>query len=164
MSEHEKVRQDGDAGAKKIEVRVELERHGLPVEVVTMEFEGAVSRPELAKKIAALLELEAEEILTELSKPECLHPEHNHGKLKLVCIDLHFETESAKYHFLSTSRWERVHHWGCKKFRVASAACTNLELHSGSPQGPALNESKPIGHHEGCMTIWLVKPGPEKNG
>jgi hypothetical protein len=154
----------GHPTLEKIDVRVELVRHGLPVETVTVGFEGLVNRPELAQKIAAVLELEAEEILTELSKPECLHPEHHHGRLELVCIDLHFETDSAKHHFFSTAKWERVHRWGCKKFKIATDACANLELHSGSPEGPALNESKSIGKHEGCTQVWLVKPGPEKNG
>jgi len=82
----------------------------------------------------------------------------------LGCIDLHFESEAHQHHFLPSAKWERVHRWGCKKFKIASDACTNLELHSGSPEGPALNEAKKIGHHEGCMTVWLVKPGPERNG
>ena len=159
MSEHQH-----HGNIETIEVRVRLERHGLPAEEVTVAFEGAINKPILAQKIAAVLELEAEEILAELSNPECLHPEHHHGKLKLACIDLHFETESGKHHFLASATWGRVHRWGCKKFRVASDACANLELHSGSPKGPVLNEAKHIGHHEGCREVWLVKPGPEPNG
>jgi hypothetical protein len=149
---------------EKIVVRLEIDREGQPIEVVTAEFEGAVNRPELAGKIASILELEAEEILEELSKPECLHPERHHGTLKLVCVDLHFETEAKRHHFLPNAKWSRVHAWGCKHFRIAVDACANLELHSGSPEGPALNEAKEIGHHHGCMDVWLVKPGPEKNG
>jgi hypothetical protein len=164
MTQHNNGASEGGADSEKIQVQVELERRGLPTETVTIAFVGTVNRPELAQKIAAILELDAEEILEELSNPETLHPEHHRGKLKLVCIDLHFESDAAKHHFLASAKWERVHRWGCKKFKVASDACANLELHSGSAAGPALNESKPIGHHEGCMDVWLVKPGPENNG
>lgn len=151
-------------GREKIIATVEIERHGQPTETVTVEFDGEVKRPEVAAKIAAILELEATELLEELENPEVLHPEHHRGKLKLVSIDLHFETEEAKHHFPASARWERVHRWGCKRFRVASDACANLELHQGSATGPALNEAKRIGHHEGCLVVWLVKPGPERNG
>lgn len=147
-----------------IQAKVEIERHGYPVEVVVAEFRGRVDRPQLAAKIAALLELEVAEIAAELEKPECLHPEHHHGKLRLTCIDLHFETESKKHHFPASSTWERVHIWGCKKFKVADNACANLELRLDGPKGPVLNESNPIGRREGCTEVWMVKPGPEKNG
>jgi hypothetical protein len=150
--------------SEKIVVRLEVEREGRPAETITEEFEGAIDRPRLAGKVASILELEAEEILEELSKPECFHPERHHGTLKLVCVDLHFETEEKRHHFLPKAKWERVHRWGCKYFRIAVDACANLELHSGSPEGPVLNESKEIGHHRGCLHVWLVKPGPEKNG
>jgi hypothetical protein len=147
-----------------IQAKVEIERHGHPVEVVTVEFRGTVDRPQLAAKIATLFELEAAEIAAELEEPECLHPEHHHGKLKLTCVDLHFETESKKHHFPGSSTWERVHLWGCKKFKVAENACANLELRLGGPKGPVLNESNPIDHRGGCTEVWMVKPGPEKNG
>lgn len=148
----------------RVVVTVELVRAERAPEVVTIEFDGPVHHPAVAAKIAEVLELEAAEILAEITKPEVLHPEKHQGRLHLVCIDLHFETESKKHHFLPTSKWERVHQWGCHKFHVAADACANLELHSGSPKGPVLNESKEIGRHEGCLVVWLVKPGPEKNG
>lgn len=150
--------------SERIVTSIELLRADQAPEVVTIEFDGPVHRPTIAAKIAGLLELEAAEILNELSKPEVLHPEKHHGRLHLVCIDLHFETEEKKQHFLLTAKWERVHQWACRKFHVATDACANLELHSGSPRGPVLNESKEIGRHEGCIVVWLVKPGPEKNG
>lgn len=143
---------------------VEIERYGCPVERVDVEFRGTVDRLQLAAKIAAILELDAEEIAAELEKPECLSPERHHGRLKLTCIDLHFETESKMHHFLPSATWERVHLWGCKKFKVADNACANLELRLGGPKGPALNESNPIGHRDDCTAVWMVKPGPEKNG
>jgi hypothetical protein len=150
--------------SERIVTTVELIRAGQAPEVVTIEFDGQVHRPTIAAKIAAVLELEAAEILNELSKPEVLHPEKHRGSLHLACIDLRFETEERKHHFLPRAKWERVHQWGCHKFHVATDACANLELHSGSPEGAVLNESKEIGQHEGCMVVWLVKPGPEKNG
>jgi len=150
--------------SERIAVSVELLRAERAPEVVTIEFDGPVHHPKIAAEIAAILELDAAEILNELSNPQVLHPEKHHGSLHLVCIELHFETEEKKHHFLPTAKWERVHQWGCEKFRVATDACANLELHSGGPKGPVLNESKEIGRHQGCMVVWLVKPGPEKNG
>lgn len=149
---------------RSLVVSVELERAGLPVEHVTATFEGRVDHQALAAKIAALLELETAEILAELSDPGVLHPEQHHGKLKLACIDLHFETDSKRHHFPEKAKWERVHNWGCKKFNVGQAACTNLELRKGTPTGPALNENKEIGRYDGCLTVWMVKPGPEPHG
>ena len=150
--------------SERIAVSVELLRAERAPEVVTIEFDGPVHHPTIAARIAAILELDAAEILNELSNPQVLHPEKHHGRLHLVCIDLHFETEEKKHHFLPTAKWERVHQWGCQKFHVAIDACANLELRSGGPKGPVLNESKEIGRHEGCMVVWLAKPGPEKNG
>lgn len=155
---------DNDHPIEMIEAIVEIERNGRPLEKVTVEFKGRIDHPELARKIAAVLDLEAEEIAAVLAEPEHFHHDRHHGHLKLVCIDLHFETESIEHHFLPSAKWERVHRWGCKKFKIASDACANLELHSGAADGPALNEAKPIGHHEGCLSVWLVKPGPERNG
>jgi hypothetical protein len=149
---------------EKIVVKVDLERYGHPVETVSLEFVGHVDRPEVARRIATLLELEAEEILEELANPEVLHPEHHHGKLKLACVDLRFESQSARHHFPRSAPWSRVHQWGCKRFRVSADVATNLELHRDSPTGPVLNEAKKIGHLEGCVTVWMVKPGPERNG
>jgi hypothetical protein len=94
---------------------------------------------------------------------ECLQhgPRWRHRR---VCIDLHFESEEAKHHFPARATWARVHQWGCQHFDVPHDACANLELHEGTPTGPALNDRKHIGRHEGCKTVWLVKPGPEPYG
>jgi hypothetical protein len=151
-------------GEEKITAKVDLERHGQPTESVSIAFIGQVDRPEVARKIATLLELEAAEILEELSNPDVLHPKHHHGKLKLACVDLHFESQSARHHFLRSATWARVHQWGCKRFRVSADVAANLELHRDSPTGPVLNEAKKIGHVEGCASVWMVKPGPERNG
>src|SRR5450631_3414190 len=56
----------GHPTLEKIDVRVELVRHGLPVETVTVGFEGLVHHPELARRIAAVLELEAAELWEDL--------------------------------------------------------------------------------------------------
>lgn len=149
---------------EKILVNVDLERDGHPTESVSLEFVGHVDRPEVARKIAALLEVEAVEILEELANPEVLHPEHHHGKLRLACVDLHFESQSGRHHFPRSATWARVHQWGCKHFNVSANVAANLELHRDLPTGPVLNEAKKIGHLEGCVTVWMVKPGPERNG
>lgn len=94
---------------------------------------------------------------------ECLR-HGNKWRHRRVCIDLHFESEDAKHLFPARATWARVHHWGCGHFEVPRDACANLELHEGSPTGPVLNDRSHIGHHKGCMTVWLVKPGPEPYG
>jgi hypothetical protein len=85
-------------------------------------------------------------------------------RVQRVCVDLHFETEAKQAQFPAQAKWARVHRWGCHAFKIASDACAHLELHEGSPTGPALNERQAIGVHTGCKTVWLVKPGPEPNG
>lgn len=94
---------------------------------------------------------------------ECFRHGHK-WRHRRVCVDLHFESEAAKHHFPARAPWARVHHWGCKHFDVPNDACANLELHDGSPTGPVLNDRTHIGHHRGCKTVWLVKPGPEPYG
>lgn len=143
---------------------IELQRHQSPVETLTIDFEGRLAE-EVASKLADRIEIDIEEIAAELvENPPTHHHETHHCHLKFVCVDVHFETESARHHFLARSRWEAVHKWACRKFKIATDACANLELHEGGPKGPLLNESKPIGKHEGCVNVWLVKPGPEPNG
>jgi hypothetical protein len=154
-----------DAGEGVIALTIELHMKGVPPEVIEIEYEGDLTHHGLAHRLAEMLELEADELLHELNqKPHTADHEHRHCHVELVCVDIHFETEGAMHKFLATSTWERVHRWGCKHFKVASDACANLELHEGTPKGPALNETKPICHLPGCQTVWLVKPGPERNG
>lgn len=146
-------------------LKIALKRVGAPVEIIEVEYGGNLTHPEVARKLAEVLELEAEELLAVLTEnPDVLDQHRRHCHLEVTCIDLHFETESKMHRFPARSKWERVHRWGCKKFKVATDACANLELRDGGPKGPVLNESKPIGHHEGCLNVWLVKPGPEPNG
>lgn len=94
---------------------------------------------------------------------ECFRHGHK-WRHRRVCIELHFESEEAKHSFPAHATWARVHHWGCHHFDVPNDACANLELHEGTPTGPALNDRTHIGHHHGCKTVWLVKPGPEPYG
>lgn len=89
---------------------------------------------------------------------------HGCVKLRRLCLELHFETETVTHRFSPRAKWERVHLFGCNKFGVAEDACANLELHDGSADGPALNERQEIGSFKGCRTVWLVKPGPEPSG
>lgn len=96
--------------------------------------------------------------------PDWYDRDQRRGELQTVSVHVHFESESATRQFLAKSTWRRVHRWGCKKFKVSSDACANLELRKDSPDGPALNESKEIGDHEEPLTVWLVKPGAEPNG
>jgi hypothetical protein len=153
------------AGEGEIALTVELHIKGAPPEVLKVEYDGDLTSRGLAHRLAAMLELEAEELLHELDHgPHARDHDHHHCRVDLTCVDIHFETESATHKFLATSTWERVHRWACKRFKVASDACANLELHEGGPKGPILNETRPIGHLPGCETVWLVKPGPERNG
>jgi hypothetical protein len=142
-----------------------LKRAGGPEETINIEYDGDFSHPAVARKLAEVLELEAEALLEVLMlMPEALDHQKRHCHLDVTCVEVHFETEVRTHKFPARSTWERVHRWGCKKFKVATDACPNLEIHKDGPLGPALNESKPIGHHAHCVNVWLVKPGPERNG
>lgn len=126
----------------------------------------------LAAKIASDLDEPVADILADFGSngaaPTATAPaiEFLHGciKLRRVCVELHFETETITRRFSPTAEWERVHQFGCKKFHVAEDACANLELHDGTADGPALNERQEIGSFERCRSVWLVKPGPEPSG
>jgi hypothetical protein len=85
-------------------------------------------------------------------------------RIRVSCIDIHFEGERIRRRFPSRWSWSGVHRWGCHHFRVAEDACANLELRNGSATGPALNEGLTIGPVRGCRVVWLVKPGPEPYG
>lgn len=80
------------------------------------------------------------------------------------CVTLHFEDEELKHKFPATATWARVHQFGCRHFKIAHDACANLELRLHKFDGSPVNERKQIGHYEGCVDIYLVKPGAEPNG
>jgi len=157
-----------------MKVALELEEQGKVVRSVEVEAADHETISVIAQRFAEALGLQPDELLEDLSiDGKHVRPDHSlrecnghgrHFRHRRVCIDLHFETEEARHHFPAKARWARVHEWGCKKFTVAHDACANLELHEGSPDGPALNEDKEIGHFADCKVVWLVKPGPEPNG
>lgn len=140
----------------------------------TLEYDLVPNEPiqTLAAQVAADLDEPVADILADFGSngapATATAPaiEFLHGciKLRRVCVELHFETESFTRRFSPKAKWERVHLFGCKRFTVAEDACANLELHDGSAEGPALNEREEIGSFKGCRTVWLVKPGPEPSG
>ena len=152
----------GAGTAEGVTVTIEVHRNGSPVETIKVECDAEPSDRHIAEKLASILALDAEELLEDIASEHDKH--RHHATLKLVCLDIHFETESARHHFPSRAKWHHVHRWACRKFEVANDACPNLELRDGSAEGAPLNESEAIGPYEGCRTVWLVKPGPEKNG
>jgi len=168
MSEEQSHQPQGTnlAGTAEImRVTVEVLRHGSPVEIIEVECDAEPTHQLLAERIAEALTLGVEELVEEFSSDHGIYDRSRRRcKLKLECIDVHFESESAVHHFPSRAKWKHVHFWACKKFKIAKDVSVNLELRDGSPEGPALNESKHIGRFEGCRTVWLVKPGPEPNG
>jgi hypothetical protein len=148
-----------------VTVTVDLHRHGSPVETIKVECEGEPTHRHLAQKLAEVLTLGVEELLEEFTEQQELYDHgRHHAKLKLECIDVHFETESATHHFPARARWKHVHRWACHNFRIANDISANLELRDGDPEGTVLNETNRIGEFNGCRTVWLVKPGPEPNG
>ena len=154
-----------------MKVHVNVEDDGV---LQTLEYDLVPTAPiqSLAAKIAADLDEPIADILADFdangsavaADTPALDVLHGCVNVRRVCIELHFETETITHRFSAKAKWERVHQFGCKKFTVAEDACANLELHDGTVDGPALNESQQIGTFKGCRTVWLVKPGPEPNG
>lgn len=162
--EYQQLSERGPAG-EAVVVTIEVHRHGKPVENVKVECDMEPSQKHLAEKLASMLALGTEELVEEFAaEADSYHPARHEGKLKLECIDVHFESEAAPHHFPARAKWKHVFQWACKHFKIAHAASANLEMREGSPDGPAINEAKQIGRFEGCKTVWLVKPGPERNG
>jgi hypothetical protein len=161
---------DVTGGSMKVHVNVE-EDDGVHQ---TLEYDLVPTEPieTLAAKVAADLDEPIADILADFGSngsavaadTPALDVLHGCVKVQRVCVELHFETETITHRFSPKAQWERVHLFGCKKFKVAEDACANLELHDGTVDGPALNERQAIGSFKGCRTIWLVKPGPEPNG
>lgn len=151
--------------SEAVTVTVELHKHGSAVETIKIECDAEPTHHHLAEKLAEVLTIGVEELVEEFAaEQEIYDASRHHCRLKLECIDVHLESESATHHFPARAKWKNISHWACKKFRIAKDASANLELRDGSAEGPALNESKRIGRFEGCRTVWLVKPGPEPNG
>lgn len=157
-----------------MKIEIEVEDHGLPVALVDFDLSPTETIDVVAARLASQMQMEAADVAAGLSidgahlpKEMALHDYLLQGHklhLKRVCIDLHFETETAMHKFSPRATWERVHLWGCGHFHIPHDLCANLELREGSPSGPALNENVKIGEFPDCKTVWLVKPGPEPNG
>jgi hypothetical protein len=157
-----------------MKIILDVEEQGQVIRSVEIEAHEEESITLVTQRLAALVDLEVEEVLEDLSVDgNQVHPHstlaecNGHGhhlRHRRVCVDVRFESEEARHHFPAKAHWSRVHKWGCKKFTVAPDACANLELHENAPDGPVLNEQHEIGHFSGCKVVWLVKPGPEPNG
>jgi len=155
-------------------IQIDVEESGVIVRSAEEEVAPDETIEAIVKRIAPKLEIEAEELMEELRTDgvafekdmvagDCMRHGHR-WRHQRVCIDFHFESEHLVYHFSPANRWAQVHRFGCHRFEIPRDACANLELHKGSPDGPALNENSRIGRLSGCEMIWLVKPGPEPNG
>lgn len=141
---------------------------------VEVELEPTSSTAELAQAAADLLGLEVHEVLDGLyvgdapvdaQRPLSEYGPKLHFHIRRVCVQVHFEAEPPRKRlFPSRARWERVHAWSCREFRVAADLCANLELHADTPDGPTLNDKNRLGEFTGCKVVWLVKPGAEPNG
>jgi len=157
-----------------MQLSIEVEEKGEVIRTVTAEVIPTETLEIVVRRSAGELAVDVEELLGDLvADGKSLDPgqtvaealAHSHRiRHRRVCVDLHFETEHLEHLFPANGTWSLVHRFGCKKFEVPRDACANLELHGGSPTGPALNDQVRIGHFPGCKTVWLVKPGPEPNG
>lgn len=154
-----------------MQVSVDVSEEGAAPEIVSLEGVSQDSVAAIADRLAAKLELDPVDVA------EALEAEHGlnrqalvselkvpHLRLRRVCVEVHFEGETARHKFPPRTKWARVHRWACRHFDVASDACANLELRDGAPDGPRLNEGQPIGAFAGCRAVWLIKPGPEPYG
>ena len=131
----------------------------------------------IATKAAEIFNLEPSEVIEGLGAGEIAFSKHDllaectrHGenwecRRRQTCVEVHYQSEYPARHFFNpNSPWRVAHEWACRHFKVASAVCQDLELFAGSPTGPPLNETLPIGASHECKIVWLAKPGPEPNG
>jgi hypothetical protein len=131
----------------------------------------------IAIRVAERFNLEPSEVIEGLGTGEIAFSKHDslvectrHGKSwecrrRQTCVEVHYQSEDPARHFFNpNSPWRVAHEWACRHFKVASAVCQDLELFAGSPTGPPLNETLPIGASHECKIVWLAKPGPEPNG
>ena len=153
----------------KIELNLEDNKPALPIDTaLTRTLKDLVERIEQVADIdgRSVVELALGEALgvDDGIVVSTLHFRHPNVHTRRQCVTLHFEGEEQQRKFPATATWGRVHQFGCRTFDIAKDACANLELHLNTIDGPVANERKQIGHHEGCIDVWLVKPGPEPNG
>lgn len=141
---------------------------------VSVAFEATETVSQLVDRIGreadieggALLQmaLESDGDLDDTARAVSLPIKRARVEVHRVCVSVHVEGESDRQNFPATAHWRQVHRWACRRFTIASDSCANMELHMGKIDGPVLNERKQIGQHEGCVEVWLVKPGAEPNG
>jgi hypothetical protein len=153
----------------KFEINIEDQRRSVPIVVAAnTTVRELIDQIETEANIDGLsiieMALESDASLDDAITIDTLRFKHDHFQVHRVCVEVYVEGEPARHHFPITARWAHVHRWACRKFTVAPDACANLEMHLGKIDGPLVNERKAIGHHEGCVEVWLVKPGPEPNG
>lgn len=158
-----------------MKITLSLDEGGQGSHSVEIETEPTEILRSIADRVAQDFDTDVEDVLQCLAETRAhdsgktsvadfFRDEHRPYRLRLVCIKLHFEGESAMRRFHSSRTWHYVHRWGCKKFNVAEDACPNLQLRDGSAEGSLINENQTIGEFHGCKNIWLVAPGPEPNG
>lgn len=157
-----------------MKLEIEVEEKGEIVRTVSSDAEPHETLETVVRRAAPQLAVDVEELLGDLTVDgKVLNGQNtvaealSHGRRlrhRRVCVELHFETDTVVHLFPAAGTWALVHRFGCRKFEVPHDACANLELHEGSPTGPALNDKVRIGVFPGCKTVWLVKPGPEPNG
>lgn len=157
-----------------VKLEIAVEESGAVAHTLVREVAPEQTVTEVARSIAEEIGVSLEEALADLYEneellkqdaPICECAKHtHHWRLKLVCVEIHFETEVARHLFSAQAKWEQVHRWAVRHFQIAADVSANLELHRDTPTGPMLNERAAIGHFKGCLDVWLVKPGPENNG
>ena len=158
-----------------MKITLRLEEDGQESQSVEIETEPTQILHSIADKVAKDFDTDVEDILQCLAESrghdsgntsvaEFFGDERRSCRLRLVCITLHFEGESATRRFHASRTWREVHRWGCKRFCIAEDACPNLELRDGGVEGFLINENQKIGKVHGCKNVWLVAPGPEQNG
>lgn len=155
------------------ELQLRIAEHGRQDRIIGIPINPDESVLSLAERITqyadvdghAILEIALESIPVDTARhvKNCTF-QHHEIKLHRVCVEVHFETETAQHWFPTQAHWANVHRWACRKFEVAIDACANLELRDSAADGPPINDRNKIGHLDECKVVWLVKPGPEQNG
>jgi len=155
------------------DLQLHIAEHGRKEHTVGILFDPDETLKTLADRITETAKVDGHTALevalgaAPVDESRCLRDvtfRHREIKLHRVCVEVHFETESAQHWFPAQGHWANVHRWACKTFMVAHDACANLELRDGAVDGPPINERNDIGHADECKVVWLVKPGPEPNG
>ena len=158
-------------------ITIALEEHNGQHLSATIDVLDQDSLETIASKAAEQFNLTLSEVMEGLGTDEMAFSKYDsvsdctrHGKKwqcrrHHTCVQVHYQSEEPARHFFNpNSPWRVAHEWACRHFNFASAVCQDLELFAGSPTGPPLNETLPIGASHECKIVWLAKPGPEPNG